>query len=530
MKNYITRPLISKPGIQRDGTPFASQSYIDGQWCRFYMGRPRKIGGYQLIDIGNTEIIRSLFGVPQNNSVDVYLGRASSVNYNNFDFNGVGSGEIDRTPSGYVPDENNIWNFALFTDNNGDQPGSQIVASVIPNGADVSNTTNGPLYYGNTDTTSPLQPIYYEDGTTPVMVSGGIVALPTVMVAFGNNGLVQWSNIGDTTKWSTLDNIIVDNTKVIKAFPTRGSTAQQLIVWTLSSVLNLTYDATNKTFSSSTIQDNITVMSPNSIIEYNQQFFWVGIDQFYFFNGIVQRLDNSMSTDWFFQNINLNERSKVWGMVIPRYKELWWFYPRNTIDPVTQEVIFTATECNACVIYNTELNVWYDSMITRAAGLSPGIFPYPLMSDSQKETVPSGRGVVNNYGLWMHEFGFDQIISGIPLAIDSFFETHIITLFENNPENNRLIRTRRIEPDLAQIGDMAITVNNRMFPSDTIENSQLIQTGPFTFTPNTQKIDNINSQGRLVSFVFDSNTIGGVYQAGQTLLDYEIGDVQPGSN
>jgi len=78
MKNYITRPLLSKPGIQRDGTNFASDSYIDGQWCRFYMGRPRKIGGYKLIDIGNKEIIRSLFGVPKPNSIDTYLGRESS--------------------------------------------------------------------------------------------------------------------------------------------------------------------------------------------------------------------------------------------------------------------------------------------------------------------------------------------------------------------------------------------------------------------------------------------------------------------
>ena len=76
MKNYIVKPLISssKPGIQRDGTPFASEHYIDGQWCRFYMGKPRKIGGYKLIDEGNTEIITTIFNVPKTNSVDVYLG------------------------------------------------------------------------------------------------------------------------------------------------------------------------------------------------------------------------------------------------------------------------------------------------------------------------------------------------------------------------------------------------------------------------------------------------------------------------
>lgn len=520
MKNYITRPLISKPGIQRDGTPYASQSYIDGQWCRFYMGRPRKIGGYKLIDIGNTEIIRSIFAVPRSNSIDAYLGRASTLSYNNFDFNGNGGGEIDRTPASYVPNNNNIWYMDLFTTT---EPTLTrfIVASSIPNGNDISNSINGNIYYGNTNNNFPLVQIF-DTNLNPVQVSGGVVFSSPIMVAYGNDGFMQWSNAGDITTWDPANNIIIDNTKIIQMYRTRGGTNPQLLAWTLGSLLNLTYvsDAGAGTFSVSTIQDNITVMSPKSIIQYNQQFFWIGIDQFYFFNGIVQRLDNSMSSDWFFQNVNLQQRSKVWGMVVPRYKELWWFYPRG------EEQI----ECNACIIYNTELNVWYDSFIDRASGLSTSIFPLPLMSSSLRESVPSGRGIVNNYGLWMHEYGVDLLNSGISYAIDSFYETHMNTLFESNPELNRLIRTRRIEPDFAQNGDMSVTINNRMFPSDSLENGQMIQSGPYTFTPDAQKIDAESNQGRLVSYMFRSNQVRGNYQSGQTLLDYEIGDVQPGSN
>lgn len=527
MKNYITRPLISKPGIQRDGTPYASQSYIGGQWCRFYMGRPRKIGGYKLIDIGNDEIIRSLFAVPLPNRINAYLGRESTLTYNTFDFNGNSIGEIDRTPIDYIPNNNNIWDMDLFSTVNDafvDEITSFIVASAIPNVNDVSNITNGNIYYGNISDNIPLIQIF-DTANNAVQVSGGIVFSSPIMIAYGNNGFLQWSNFGDITTWDPKNNTIIDNTKIIQMYRTRGGTSPQLLAWTLGSLLNLTYVPTGTigetgTFSSSTIQDNITVMSPRSIIQYNQQFFWIGIDQFYFFNGIVQKLDNSMSSDWFFQNINLQQRSKVWGMAIPRYKELWWFYPRGE----------NQKECNACIIYNTDLNVWYDSFITRASGLSTSIFPLPIMADSVKEPVPSGRGIVNNYGLWMHEFGIDQEISNIRYAIDSFYETHIHTLFESQPELNRLIRTRRIEPDFAQRENMTVTINNRMFPSDTLENGQIIQSGPYTFTPDTQKIDVDSNQGRLVSYVFDSNVMGGNYQAGQTLLDYEIGDIQPGIN
>jgi hypothetical protein len=519
MKNYITRPLLSKPGIQRDGTNFASDSYIDGQWCRFYMGRPRKIGGYKLIDIGNKEIIRSLFGVPKPNSIDTYLGRESSISYNNFDFNGDAGGEVDRTPLSYEAVPNNVWDMDLFTTAEPELV-SYIVASAIPNGDDISNRDNGNIYYGDTQNNLPLVQINDTD-ENPVQVSGGIVFSSPVMIAYGNDGFMQWSNLGDIETWDPGNNLIIDNTKVVQMYRTRGGSTPQLLAWTLGSLISLTFVPGGEagTFSKSTIEDSITVMSVNSIIQYNQQFFWIGIDQFYFFNGIVQKLDNSMSTDWFFQHVNLNQRSKVWGMAIPRFKELWWFYPRDG-----------AIECNACIIYNTELNVWYDSLKNRAAGLSPGIFPLPLMSDSSLESIPSGRGFVNNYGLWMHEYGFDKIVSNVAYAVDSFFETHIMTLFSDNPENNRLIRTRRIEPDFNQIGNMTVTVNNRMFASDTLANGQTIQTGPISFNGNTQKIDDVDSQGRLVSYVFRSNEVGGVYQAGQTLLDYEIGDVKPGSN
>lgn len=518
MKNYIVKPLTPNPGIQRDGTPFASQSCIDGQWCRFYMGRPRKIGGYKLIDGGNSEIIRSMFNVAKPNSVDTYLGRASSLNYNNFDFNGNGTGEIDRTPVGYVPNPDNLWDFDIFTNSTVvDDSNAYVVGCVIPNGNDISNTVNGTIYYGDINTNTPL--IRMEDGShNPIQVSGGIVFSSPVLIVYGNDGFIRWCKDGDLTTWPETNNLVIANTKIINMFVTRGSVSPQVLCWTLNSLVNITYTTVLgiETFVSSTIQEGITVMSPASIVEYNQQFFWVGIDQFYFFNGIVQRLNNSMSTDWFFQNVNLTQRAKVWGMTVPRYKEIWWFYPRGN-----------ATECNAVIIYNTELNVWYDSFISRAAGLSPGIFPLPIMSDSKLGSIPSGRGISNSYGLWMHEFGFDQVIGNTSLAINSFFETNIVTLFENQPENNRLIRTRRIEPDFAQVGSMNVTVNNRMFASDTVANGNLIQAGPYRFLPDTQKIDDVTSQGRLVSYVFSSNEAGGTYQAGQTLIDYEIGDVNP---
>ena len=49
MANHKIMLLRPSPGIQRDGTQFDSTGYIDGEWVRFYKGKPRKIGGHLLI-------------------------------------------------------------------------------------------------------------------------------------------------------------------------------------------------------------------------------------------------------------------------------------------------------------------------------------------------------------------------------------------------------------------------------------------------------------------------------------------------
>ncbi len=52
--------IRSEPGIKRDGTQFEGDNYIDGQWCRFQRGLPRKIGGYRAITTQLPEIVRGI--------------------------------------------------------------------------------------------------------------------------------------------------------------------------------------------------------------------------------------------------------------------------------------------------------------------------------------------------------------------------------------------------------------------------------------------------------------------------------------
>ncbi|HXB12834.1 MAG TPA: hypothetical protein VNZ45_12660, partial [Bacteroidia bacterium] len=243
--------LESEPGIQRDGTPYDSKKYIDGQWVRFYRGRPRKIGGYKLIDQGTGTLIRTVYNYDNPNrpdspkTIDTYLGRSDSVVYENFDLNGNGNGEVDRTPSVYYiyDNINNLWTFETFI-TSAIPTDPLIVAHVAQNADDVSNSEQGPIFWGNTSGNLPLEQVFDEIG--PVVASGGIVFAPPILIAYGNNGLIRWSKTGeiasdDNSSWPADNNQIIANTKIIKMLLTRSSGQPQLLAWTLGSLLSLSY-------------------------------------------------------------------------------------------------------------------------------------------------------------------------------------------------------------------------------------------------------------------------------------------------
>ncbi len=531
--------LESQPGIQRDGTTYDSKNYTSGQWMRFYRGRPLKIGGYRLIDQGNPIIVRTIFNYDNEahpNSVDTYIGRYNSISYNNFTLNGVALGEIDRTPVDFLTysDINNQWDLDIFIPVLEDVPAPPIVvAMVAPNADDISNTIEGPIYWGQTigpNANDPLTQIFY-DNAMPVLVSGGIVSASPILIAYGNGGGIRWSKPGEIEAWPDKNFQSISTTKIIKMVLARGSVTPVLLAWTLDSILSLTYTTETveslpvTTFTPVLIDNNITVMSPNSIVGYANEFYWIGLKKFYFFNGLVRSLENNMNSQFFFERINLTYRSKIFGEIINSdtgAAEIWWFVPLDG-----------AIENNHAIIYNIDKKIWYDTPINRSAGYSSGIFPYPMLADNAPLDVPTRTGIIQVYPIWMHEYGVDQVFDPPSIAkptnisaIQAFIGTHIYDFFESNPANNRAMRSRRIEPDIKMNGNMNLYVHGRFFPSDSIENGRVKISGPFTFNLNTQKID-VSLQGRLANYIFESNEIGGTFEMGKTLLHYNVGDARP---
>jgi hypothetical protein len=245
-----------------------------------------------------------------------------------------------------------------------------------------------------------------------ISVSGGIVMLFPYLFAFGNNGLIQNCSAGDFNNWTSADanSNNISSTKVVKGLPLRGGTTSPAgLFWTLDSVVRVTYAP--QTVGTSTLYwryDLITqqssIMSSQCVIEYDGIFYWVGTDRFLMYNGVVQEIPNIQNTNYFFDRINIKYRQKVWVSKVPRWGEIWWFYPKGD-----------ATECTDAIIYNVREKTWYDAGqapgAQRSAGTYTEVFHYPIMGGTQQNTA-------GKYTLWQHEIGTDQIYTNQVDAIN----------------------------------------------------------------------------------------------------------------
>jgi hypothetical protein len=540
--------LFSQPGIQRDGTRYDSDYFIDGQGTRFYKGRARKIGGETGINYGNSTIVRNMFNFANDTVIDNYLGRYNSLTHFTFlpsNLPPIASVvELNRTPtdlpSGFSVDNvNNSWKFALYeTAPSVTYPNAQIIAHWCPNAGDINNQQNGYMYYGDIKNNNILTPIHAgDDDETKIEVNGGVIFVAPFLIGLNynatngsTNGSIVWNNpsaadplnfwlANEETSINELQQATIANTKIVAGAPVIGAQVPTALIWSLNQLIRITSvtggaaDAPTFEWSNNPV-DDITIMAANSIVRYQQTFFWIGTDNFYMYDGVVRSIPNTMNRNWFFDNVNKAYSNKIFGVLISAFDEIWWFYPRGD-----------STECNAVIIYNIKEQWWADTFSHRSAAVqSNSLFPYPIMADSQPTTIFSRTGPQQIYPIWQHEIGTDRVLGDLVYPIQAYYAHHYIDICSQQGGQNNLLRNRRFEPDFKLSGDMTIEITNLMFAND-LNNGKAIIDGPYTFNDKTQYID-FSSQGRLTSLRFESNTIGGNFQSGKSLYDWNVGDKQ----
>jgi len=357
-----------------------------------------------------------------------------------------------------------------------------------------------------------------------VSISGGVVMLHPYLFVYGNYGLIKNCSAGDFNNWTAADanETSVSTGKVIKGLPLRGGTTSPAgLFWTTDSVVRVSYSPT--TVGGATfywrydlITSQSSIMSSQCVVEYDGIFYWAGVDRFLMYNGVVQEVPNTQNMNWFFDNVNYNQRQKVWCTKVPRWGEVWWFYPRGD-----------ATECTDAIIYNVREKCWYDAGealgARRSAGTFSEVFRFPVWGSTEANST-------GKYTMWQHETGTNQIYLNTVNAIDSFFETPTLGAMtglvgsNQGAGDNLWTRCERVEPDFVQAQQMYLIVTGKGYADDTDQPSD-----PYYFDDTTLKVD-MREQRREMRLRFGSNTQNGNYFAGRILLSLETGDVRGTGN
>jgi hypothetical protein len=324
---------------------------------------------------------------------DYVVGNTLSAS--NTNLGGAGSGFSIKvaTITTFTANDLNLWQFDSSFDSQGS--GNQLlIAHAGQNLAQIDSTALSPVLAGDIFGLT-LSPLVDSSGTAPtneiIEVAGGVVVLHPYVFVYGDNGLIKNCVAGNPYDWNGADSneTNVASTKIVKGLPVRGgSNAPSGLFWSLDSLIRVSYTPTTITVGSTSstfywrydiISSQSSILSSQSVIEYDGIYYWCGSDRFLLYNGVVKEIKNTFNQNYFFDNLNYAQRQKVYANKVPRFGEIWWFFPSGDSE-----------ECNDAVIYNVREDIWYDAGealgANRSAGYFSQVFHYPINAGTTKTT------------------------------------------------------------------------------------------------------------------------------------------------
>lgn len=284
------------------------------------------------------------------------------------------------------------------------------------------------------------------------------------------------------------------------------ATRQEILVWTDSCLYSMQYLGAPYVWGFNILMDNISVMSPNSMITVNNVTYWMGTDKFYMYSGRVETLPCSLR-QYIFGDLNKDQSYQVFAGGNEGYNEVWWFYVSNSSAGNTVDKY---------VIYNYLDRVWYYGSMARTAWLDSGIRQYPMAANYENRIL-------------YHESAVDDVSGLTPLPIESYVQSSDFDIGDghnfgfvwrilpdvnfngsnvNNPVVTMTIKPRQNSGAAYSASDNPSVVSNDNYGVVGVYNIQEFTGEVYT-----------RLRGRQLAFRIESNTLGVSWQLGSPRID-----------
>ena len=382
----------------------------------------------------------------------------------------------------------------------------------------VFNIRDGGLFYWDKSTSSApfaravaLSDLAGADPTTPTIAKQVLVSdRDRHIIVFGCDPendigvqdplLIRFSDQGNPTVWQSLatntagDLRIGSGSQIITAVETR----QQMLVFTDVSLHAMQFLGPPFTFGINEISTNITIAGPLASIAVEDTVFWMGREEFYVFNGQVQKLPCSVRS-YVFNDFNETQAEKVTAGVNSSFSEVWWLYPSAGSDNIDRYVV-----------YNYQEQVWYYGTLARSVWLDRGINQFPLAAGQ------------DGY-LYLHEKGLDDGSTNPAVAISAYIESSQMDI----GDGENFVFMRRLIPDLTFDSSTALspqadfTLQTRNYPggpylqtsTDAVTRTATVPVEQFTNQVN------LRLRGRSFALKIASSDMGVAWRLGSPRVD-----------
>jgi len=312
--------------------------------------------------------------------------------------------------------------------------------------------------------------------------------------------LIRFSSQESLTDWAATatntagDLRIGSGSEIITAIETR----QQLLVFTDVSLHAMQFLGPPFTFGINSISENITIAGPLAATAVEDNVFWMGQEEFYVYNGTVQRIPCTVR-DYVFSDLNEGQFGKVVASTNTAYSEVWWFYPS-----------LSSTECDRYVVFNYQQNIWYYGELDRTAWIDRGVEAYPIAASP-------------DHALYYQEFGLDDGSVSPAVGISSYIESSQIEI----GDGYNFMFIRRLIPDMtfrnstngSPTATMLLEVRN--FPGSVYDNSTSSAVTKTASVPVEQFTNDVNVRlrGRSMAFKISSSEEGVAWRLGSPRVE-----------
>ncbi len=232
-----------------------------------------------------------------------------------------------------------------------------------------SNVTLSFSYSGQTAPTETFQVI--SSNTTGFVIALGATPYNPVQGSYSqafNPLLVRWSDQSVAADWSiTTSNQAGSQALASGSYIVGGAnTRQEVLIWTDQCLYSMQYIGPPYVFGFTPLMDNISIISQNAMITVNGVTYWMGIDKFYVYSGMVNTLPCTLRK-YIFTDINFSQAQQVVAGYNEGFNEVWWFYPS-----------INSNINDSYIIYNYIENTWYYGSMSRSFYYFSSLKQYPL--------------------------------------------------------------------------------------------------------------------------------------------------------